>query len=77
MHVVDRNSADNFVFNQEDQLRPILSTITEQLNGKEQDKSTDTKKDANSVQDNHHPALLSLLAEELSVAPEDIRDFEL
>lgn len=26
---------------------------------------------------NHHPAILNLLAEELSVKPEDINDFEL
>ncbi|EDR12817.1 aspartyl aminopeptidase [Laccaria bicolor S238N-H82] len=29
------------------------------------------------IQDNHHPALLSLLAGELSIAPEEIHDFEL
>jgi len=32
---------------------------------------------ASSIQDNHHPALLSLLAGELSIAPEEIHDFEL
>ncbi|KXN83720.1 Aspartyl aminopeptidase [Leucoagaricus sp. SymC.cos] len=33
--------------------------------------------EASSIQENHHPAFLSLLAEEMSVAPEEIHDFEL
>jgi aspartyl aminopeptidase len=32
---------------------------------------------ASSTQEYHHPALLELLASELSVAPERIHDFEL
>jgi hypothetical protein len=32
---------------------------------------------ASSIQDNHHPVLLSLLAEELNVKPDEIHDFEL
>jgi len=32
---------------------------------------------ASFVSDNHHPAFLSLLSSELSVAPEDIQDFEM
>jgi aspartyl aminopeptidase len=73
---VDRNSADNFQFNQETQMVPILGLIADQLNEKKE--ATEQKQpNASSVQENHHPALLSLLADELSVAPEDIRDFEL
>ena len=32
---------------------------------------------ASNAQENHHPALLSVLADELSVASEEIHDFEL
>ena len=32
---------------------------------------------ANGRPDKHHPALLAILAEELSVRPEEIHDFEL
>lgn len=57
---------------------PILGLIEAQLNGtKEVESEKSTFLPASSVQENHHPALLSLLAQELSVAPEDIRDFEL
>lgn len=57
---------------------PILGLIEEQLNGKKEEANEkDNKSDASSVIQNHHPALLSLLSDELSIAPEDIRDFEL
>lgn len=53
---------------------PIAGLIKDQLN-------TETKNPgqtlASSIQENHHPALLSILANELSVAPEEIHDFEL
>lgn len=58
---------------------PILGLINAQLNApKEQDKQDKAETvPATSIQNNHHPALLSLLAEELSVLPEEIHDFEL
>ena len=58
---------------------PILGLMASQLNEtSETDKSdTDKVKAASSIQDDHHPALLSLLAEELSVNPQEIHDFEL
>lgn len=71
---VDRNVNESFSFNQETQFVPILGLMDAQLN---ETKPTDSKKSASSIQDNHHPALLALLAEELSVAPEEIHDFEL
>lgn len=73
---MDRNVNDSFKFNQETEFVPILGQIASQLNGAATEKDSGPKK-ASSVQDNHHPALLSLLANELSVAPEEIHDFEL
>jgi len=39
--------------------------------------SPDSHQTASSIQNNHHSVLLSLLAEELNVKPEEIHDFEL
>jgi aspartyl aminopeptidase len=82
---VDRSVNDNLKFNQETEFIPILGMIESQLNAPplESDTDEDDKpplggpKVASSIQKNHHPALLSLLARELSVASEEIRDFEL
>ncbi|RDB22654.1 Aspartyl aminopeptidase [Hypsizygus marmoreus] len=78
---LDRNVNDSFKFNQETEFVPILGLIESQLNspkdganGKEE--KPDTAK-ASSIQANHHSELLALLASELSVAPEEIHDFEL
>jgi aspartyl aminopeptidase len=72
---VDRGVNDNFKFNQETEFIPILGQIAERLND---DKVAPKQADAaSSIQENHHPALLSLLAQELSVSPEEIHDFEL
>jgi aspartyl aminopeptidase len=51
--------------------------VEEELNSTEKDKSGDKKSEASSIQENHHSALLAALSEELSVAPEEIHDFEL
>jgi aspartyl aminopeptidase len=82
--LVDRSVNDNFKFNQETEFVPILGLIESQLNDtpEHSDESDDTsdqpvKVAASSVQENHHPALLSVLADELSVASEEIHDFEL
>ncbi|KAJ7499021.1 aspartyl aminopeptidase [Mycena latifolia] len=72
---LDRNVNESFKFNQETEFVPILGQIASQLN--ESTAGKEPVKKATSVQDNHHPALLSLLANELSVAPEEIHDFEL
>lgn len=82
---LDRNINESFKFNQETEFVPILGLIEDQFNAKLSD--SDDEKDekapntgakvASSIQDNHHPALLSLLAGELSIAPEEIHDFEL
>jgi len=82
---VDRSVNDNLRFNQETEFIPILGLIASQLNSPplESDDDKDDKppsggpKVASSIQENHHPALLSLLAGELSVASEEIHDFEL
>jgi len=71
---VDRNVNDNFKFNQETEFVPILGQIAEKLN---EDKKHNQAAVASSNQENHHPALLALLAEELNVSPEEIHDFEL
>ncbi len=54
--------------------------IESQLNAPISDKDEEARKvpkTASSIQEYHHPALLELLAGELSVAPEEIHDFEL
>ena len=71
---VDRNVNDNFKFNQETEFVPILGQIADKFNSDKTHKQADI---ASSIQENHHPALLSLLAQELSVSPEEIHDFEL
>ena len=72
---MDRSSADNFKFNTETEFQPILGLLASNLNATT-DKSND-ERPASSIQDNHHPALLSVLAEQMSVKPEEIHDFEL
>ncbi|KAI0750906.1 aspartyl aminopeptidase [Daedaleopsis nitida] len=72
---LDRLSGDNFKFNTETEFVPILGLVESQLNSKQGENKDKPK--ATSIQENHHPALLSLLANELSVAPEYIHDFEL
>ncbi len=84
---MDRNVNDAFKFNQETEFVPILGLIESQLNAPSAKPDSDDDKDAypsakppkvaSSIQENHHPALLSLLADELSIAPEEIHDFEL
>ncbi|KAJ7179226.1 aspartyl aminopeptidase [Mycena filopes] len=73
---LDRNVNDTFKFNQETEFVPILGQIASQLNESVSEKDLPPQK-ASSIQNNHHPALLSLLADELSVGPEEIHDFEL
>ena len=80
MHdTVDRDVNTAFKFNRETEFTPILGLIEAELNASPS--TTDgqpTKKfGASSIQDNHHAALLAVLAEHLSVAPEEIHDFEL
>jgi aspartyl aminopeptidase len=76
---VDRSVNDNFKFNQETEFVPVLGLIASQLssspNGLANPDADFTT--ASNIQENHHPALLSLLADELSVASEKIHDFEL
>jgi aspartyl aminopeptidase len=74
---------DSFKFNQETEFVPILGLIESELNATPQS-TTKTEATngpaeikASSIQENHHPALLSLIASELSIAPEEIHDFEL
>jgi aspartyl aminopeptidase len=71
---VDRDVNTSFKFNQETEFVPIVGLIDSQLNAETKNLGNSS---ASSIQDNHHPALLSVLANELSVAPEEIHDFEL
>ncbi|KAF9568966.1 aspartyl aminopeptidase [Agrocybe pediades] len=77
---LDRGVNDNLKFNQETEFVPILGLVESQLNATSSGKDNSSKDEsvkASSIQENHHPALLSLLASELSIAPEAIHDFEL
>ena len=84
---MDRSVNENFKFNQETEFVPILGIIERQLNAPstpdDDDSDNDDKavrrgpKAASSIQENHHPALLALISSELSVAPEEIHDFDL
>ncbi|KIJ37467.1 hypothetical protein M422DRAFT_781810 [Sphaerobolus stellatus SS14] len=67
---LNREVNKNLTFNKETEFVPILGLATEKLNeSKDEQRSTEPTK--------HEPALLSLLANELSVAPESIADMEL
>ncbi|KAH9977979.1 aspartyl aminopeptidase [Lactifluus volemus] len=76
---LDRSSANDFKFNTETQFTPILGLLASNLNAPTDKPRSSGKNEqtASSIQDNHHPALLSILAEELSIKPEEIHDFEL
>ncbi len=74
---MDRAVNDGFKFNKETEFIPIAGMAEEQLNSERKEISIENKSDASSIQDNHHPALLAILSEELSIAPEEIHDFEL
>lgn len=69
---LDRNVNDSFKFNQESEFTPIFGLVESELNDVKVQGAS-----APSGQMKHHPALLLVLSEELSVAPEEIRDFEL
>ena len=75
---MDRDVNTSLKFNQETEFIPIAGLLEAELNSpgksKSDDASVTTK--ASSIQANHHSALLSLLADELSVAAEEIHDFE-
>jgi aspartyl aminopeptidase len=77
---------ENFKFNQETEFVPILGLIASQLNAvspelddkaKDASQAERSAQAATDIQENHHTALLSLLSDELSVAPKEIHDFEM
>ncbi|KAI0307348.1 aspartyl aminopeptidase [Multifurca ochricompacta] len=76
---LDRGSADNFKFNTETEFTPILGLLASNLNAPTDNTHVNIKNEqtASNIQNNHHSLLLSLLAEELNVKPEQIHDFEL
>ena len=75
---MDGTANDKFAFNKETEFIPVLGLIESQLNTPATSSSKNDKpKDASSIQENHHPALLSLLSSELSVAAEQIYDLDL
>ncbi len=76
---MNRSSSDNFKFNTETEFTPILGLLASTLNAPT-DKvqcNDNNEQAASSIQDNHHPELLALLAEDMNVKPEEIHDFEL
>lgn len=68
---LDRTANENFTFNKETQLAPILATAAKaQLSGI-------TATDGVESEANHHPLLIRILADEMNIQPNQIRDFEL
>ncbi|SAM08509.1 hypothetical protein [Absidia glauca] len=68
---LDRTVNDNFKFNKETQLAPILATeVKAALSGI-------TKEDDVEADASHHPLLIRVLADELNTKASQIRDFEL
>ncbi|CEL63718.1 hypothetical protein RSOLAG1IB_05479 [Rhizoctonia solani AG-1 IB] len=78
---LDRTVNDNFKFNQETQFIPILGQVASQLNGSPTPETNDKNPvigvAGSNVQTNHHTSLIDLIAEDISVSPEEIHDFEL
>lgn len=76
---MERGAADNFKFNTETEFTPILGLLASGLNAPKDEVQSNgnDQQTACSIQNNHHSELLSLLAEELDVKPDEIHDFEL
>ncbi|KAF8492108.1 aspartyl aminopeptidase [Gautieria morchelliformis] len=68
---LDRNVNEALKFNQQTEFVPVLGMAADELN------ASSGVGPAVSAVGHHHSALLSLLAEEVSVAPENIADMEL
>lgn len=73
--LVDGEANVAFKFNKETEFVPILGLVEQQLNSPPEDK--DKKKNSTEAYEHHHAAVLALLAEELSIAAEEIQNFEL
>ncbi|KAH8830758.1 aspartyl aminopeptidase [Flagelloscypha sp. PMI_526] len=73
---LDRDVNSAFTFNKETEFTPILGLLEEGLNATDVPKK-DAPSPASTIQNNHSPALLSLIAEEVGCAPDQINDFEL
>ncbi|KAE8217579.1 hypothetical protein CF319_g8361 [Tilletia indica] len=85
---LNRTANDAFKFNQEDNMVPILGLEAAKALNKPVDSDSTAENDAAAdpkdsavgsptMQSKHHPALLDLIANELSVPVEAIQDFEL
>ncbi|ORX90619.1 aspartyl aminopeptidase [Basidiobolus meristosporus CBS 931.73] len=70
---LDRTSGDNFTFNKETHLTPVLATSAKALNEKAQESQSQSSEGV----EKHHSVLVDLLASELSIAGEKIKDLEL
>lgn len=76
-HLVDRGVNEGFKFNREAEFVPIAGLVEKELNADKEKSAEKQTPSATSIRDNHHPAVLAVLAEELSVSAEEIHDFEL
>jgi len=75
---LERGSGDNAKFNLETEMVPVLGLVASQLNDVDKPGAeANGPSDGSSIQNNHHSTLLSLVANELSIAPNQIHDFEL
>jgi len=73
---LNRDCGDNFTFNKETNLLPILATTIENQLGVKEEK-IDEKSEEKKEEISHHSILVKLLAEELKCKVEQIIDFEL
>lgn len=77
--LVNRNVNDGLKFSIESEMVPMLGLVSDQLNSVSAEDHSAAKEAASSsrMTNKHHPVLLSLLANELSIDVSEIHDFEL
>lgn len=76
---LDRTQNDGFKFNPETEFVPILGQVADNLNTAKPKSAWQSTAPGptTGIAHNHHPQLITLLAEELSVSEDSIQDFEL
>lgn len=76
IHLQSADERKAFAPNKENHLQPIISTIEQELN-KKQDEAGDKEDDGGKLDERHAPELLRILGEELGCHPSAIKELEL